>query len=131
MEKARLINMKTKKATENKPVTKKTAEKTAKCACRGKKPAAKKVIAKKSVKFTLHAEKGKKVFLAGQFNDWNPAQKKMTYNAKGGYYAVDLKLAEGTYEYKFVIDGIWCADPANADSVQNDKGTFNSIVVVK
>lgn len=96
------------------------------------KPAAKKPKAtKKSVTFTLHAGKGKKVYLAGQFNDWNPSAKKMSYNEKGGYYAAEVKLAEGTYEYKFVVDGIWCADPENANCVQNDQGTFNSVIVVK
>jgi 1,4-alpha-glucan branching enzyme len=121
--------MKTKKTTVSK--TAEVAQK--KCSCKKTaKPAVKKAkTVKKSVKFTLHADKGKKVYLAGQFNDWDPSSKKMTYNEKGGYYAVEVKLAEGTYEYKFVVDGIWCADPENADCVQNDQGTFNSVIVVK
>ena len=42
-----------------------------------------------------------------------------------------MKLAPGTYQYKFVIDGVWCADPENLDCVQNDLGTLNSVVTVK
>ncbi|MBO5642452.1 MAG: glycogen-binding domain-containing protein [Kiritimatiellae bacterium] len=116
------------KAAEKKAVVK--VEKKAKACCAAKKPCAKKVAAK-TVTFTLHAEKGKNVFIAGQFNDWDPSAKKMAYKAKEGYYSASLKLAPGKYEYKFVVDGVWCADPQNADSVQNDQGTFNSVITVK
>ena len=80
--------------------------------------------------FTIHADKGKEVYLAGEFNDWNPTAKKMAYKAKSGIYATSIKLAAGTYQYKFVIDGVWCADPENANSVANDQGTFNSVITV-
>lgn len=86
---------------------------------------------KKAVTFTIHAEKGQRVFVAGQFNDWNPTAKEMTYKAKEGIYTTTLKLAPGKYEYKYVIDGAWCADPENAESVPNDQGTFNSVITVK
>ena len=48
-----------------------------------------------------------------------------------GVYTASIKLAPGRYEYKFVIDGTWCADPENVNSVQNDQGTFNSVITVK
>ena len=85
----------------------------------------------KTVLFTVHAEKGKLVCLAGEFNGWDPAAKQMKYKARSGVYATSVKLAPGTYQYKFVIDGAWCADPENANSVPNDQGTFNSVVTVK
>ena len=87
--------------------------------------------ASKTVTFTVHADKGKAVYLAGEFNKWDPAAKKMAYKAKDGIYTATIKLVPGEYQYKFVIDGTWCADPENANSVQNDQGTFNSVVVVK
>ena len=98
---------------------------TKKCAC-----AKRKTTPKTSVTFTIHADKGKEVYLAGEFNDWNPTAKKMAYKAKSGIYATSIKLAAGTYQYKFVIDGVWCADPENANSVANDQGTFNSVITV-
>ena len=113
----------TKKATGKKVVTKK-ATKVA------KKPTAKKPTAK-AVTFTVHAEKGKAVYVAGEFNQWNPTAKKMAYKAKDGLYAATVKLAAGTYQYKFIIDGTWCADPENVNSVPNDQGTFNSVIEVK
>ena len=97
------------------------------------KPVAKKAAApaKKAVTFTVHAEKGKSVFLAGPFNEWSTTAKKMAYKAKDGTYAATVQLAPGEYQYKFVIDGTWCADPECADFVQNDHGTLNSVITVK
>ena len=103
-----------------------------------KKPAVKKTVVKKcavkkaatkSVTFTVHADKGKAVYVAGEFNKWNPTAKKMAY--KAGVYTATVKLAAGTYQYKFVIDGTWCADPENVNAVANDQGTFNSVIEVK
>ena len=86
---------------------------------------------KKAVTFTVHAEKGKAVYLAGCFNNWSTTAKKMAYKAKEGLYAATVQLEPGEYQYKFIIDGTWCADPENASAVKNDQGTFNSIIVVK
>lgn len=89
---------------------------------------AKKVAPKtQRVTFSVRAEVGSKVFLAGSFNDWNPTAKEMTDKKNEGVYSVALSLAPGTYQYKFVIDGTWCADPECADWVQNDLGTLNSV----
>ena len=85
----------------------------------------------KEVTFTVHADKGKNVFVAGEFNNWDATAKKMAYKAKEGVYSATMKLAPGDYQYKFVIDGTWCADPENVNSVANDQGTFNSVVSVK
>jgi len=113
----------TKKCATKKVVVKKTTKPAAKKAT--------KAIAKKDVTFTVHADKGLAVYLAGEFNGWDPTAKKMAYKARNGIYTATLKLAAGTYQYKFVIDGTWCADPENANAVQNDQGTFNSIITVK
>src|SRR5574344_2579866 len=108
----------TNKCSDKKVIAKKTA-----------KPAAK--TAKKAVTFTVHADKGKSVYLAGCFNNWSPTAKKMAYKAKEGIYSATVQLAAGEYQYKFVIDGTWCADPENVNAVKNDQGTFNSLVSVK
>ena len=96
-------------------------------------PAAKKAAkpAKKAVTFTVHAEKGKAVYLAGSFNEWSTTAKKMAYKTKAGIYSATVQLAPGEYQYKFVIDGTWCADPENANAVPNDQGTYNSVITVK
>lgn len=119
--------MKTK--TIKKSATKKTVVK--KCAKKCAKKCTASKAATKNVTFTVHADKGKAVYVAGEFNKWNPTAKKMAYKAKAGLYTATLKLAAGTYQYKFVIDGTWCADPENVNSVANDQGTFNSVIEVK
>ena len=113
----------TKKATAAKVVTKKATTAAA--------PKAVKPAVKETVTFTIHAEKGKDVYVAGEFNNWDPTAKKMAYKARKGIYEATLKLAAGTYQYKYVIDGTWCADPENAEAVANDQGTFNSVITVK
>ena len=113
-----------KKDVAKKPAASKSAT-AARCASEAKKPAMKAVV------FTVHAEKGKSAYLAGDFNGWDPAAKKMAFKARSGIYAASVKLAAGTYQYKFVIDGAWCADPENVNAVPNDQGTFNSVITVK
>ena len=123
------------KTAAEKPVKCAVKKCASKCAAKARKCATKKVAvakaAKKEVTFTLHAERGKKVCVAGEFNKWAPAAKKMAYKARSGIYTAKIKLAPGSYQYKFVIDGVWCADPENVNAVANDQGTFNSVIVVK
>jgi hypothetical protein len=60
------------------------------------------------------AAKAKSVTLAGTFNKWDVKAQPMEGPDKDGYYTTRLVLAEGNYEYKFVVDGqTWVADPTN------------------
>jgi len=79
------------------------------------------------ITFSVRAEAGSKVFLAGCFNNWDPTAKEMIDKKGDGVFTATVTLAPGTYQYKFVIDGTWCADPECADWVQNDHGTLNSV----
>lgn len=91
-------------------------------------PVARKTAPKNQrIAFSVRAEVGSKVFLAGSFNNWDPTAKEMVDKNGDGLYTTTLSLAPGTHEYKFVIDGTWCADPECADWVQNDHGTLNSV----
>ena len=113
---------------------KKQAKTAAKAATKkpaaAKKPAAKKP-ALKSVTFTVHAEAGQDVRLAGSFTDWETKAKKMTFKKANGIYSATVKLAPGEYQYKFIIGDKWATDDQNTEFVPNDKGTFNSKLVVK
>jgi 1,4-alpha-glucan branching enzyme len=120
--------MKIKSTTKKQCATVKVVAKKAPAKAVAKKAAA---PAKKAVTFTVHAEQGKAVYLAGSFNEWSTTAKKMAYKAKDGIYAATVQLAPGEYQYKFVIDGTWCADPENVNAVKNDQGTFNSVITVK
>ncbi len=110
------------------------AAKKTTAAMKGAEKPAKKAAAKpasRRIPFTVRAETGKAVYLAGSFNQWNPTGKKMTDKKKDGVYSTTMALLPGTYEYKFVIDGVWCIDPENVDVVPNDHGTMNSVLTVK
>lgn len=120
--------------------TAKTAAKTATKKPEAKKCCAKKCAAKKcetkkpalkSVTFTVHAEAGQDVRLAGSFTDWETKAKKMTFKKTNGVYSATVKLAPGEYQYKFIIGDKWTTDDQNAEFVPNDKGTFNSKLVIK
>jgi 1,4-alpha-glucan branching enzyme len=120
------------KAKTTKPAAKSAAGKKSTAAAEAKTktvkiPAAPSVKAKRRVTFTYRAEPGLTVNLAGCFNNWDPTAKEMVDSKKNGIYSATLMLAPDSYEYKFVIDGTWCADPECADWVQNDHGTLNSV----
>ena len=115
---------------KSKPAVKTVAAKKPCAAKKAPAPKAAKIV-EKNVVFTVRADVGKAVYLAGCFNQWNPTGKKMLDKKNEGVYTVSVKLAPGRYEYKYVIDGTWCADPENLEFVQNEHGTLNSVVVVK
>lgn len=105
------------------------------CACESKpakKCAAKapKTEKKSRVTFRVRAEVGSKVFLAGCFNNWDPTAKQMEDKKGTGEFTCCMNLAKGKYEYKFVINGVWCADAECPDWVQNDMGSMNSVKIV-
>ena len=94
-------------------------------------PAKKEAAPKKSrVTFSVRAEVGSKVFVAGDFNGWDPTAKQLVDKNGTGLFSGCLSLDKGRYEYKFVINGDWYADPECADWTQNDMGTLNSVKVV-
>jgi len=70
------------------------------------------------------------VFLAGTFNDWNDSKTRMTDPDNDGTYTVTLLLSQGSYQYKFVVDGNWKADPNNPDTAEDGFGGANSVITV-
>ena len=73
---------------------------------------------------------GRTVMVAGSFNDWKP--EKPLLDKKGdGVYRCQLRLVPGEYQYKFVVDGVWCLDSSNPNFVPNDIGSLNSVLSVR
>jgi 1,4-alpha-glucan branching enzyme len=89
-----------------------------------------KKTAGKRVGFQVTVEPGSEVFLAGSFNNWNPRQYRMRDNPGSGHSKTTLVLPPGRYEYKFVVNGDWRADPNCAESMPNDQGSQNSVITV-
>ncbi|MFW5803191.1 MAG: isoamylase early set domain-containing protein [Verrucomicrobiota bacterium] len=85
---------------------------------------------KKTVTFICDAlPEATKVFLAGDFNDWDAAANRMQ-KVKDGSFRRKLPLKPGTYQYKFVVDGEWQADPTAENHCKNGLGDCNSVVTV-
>lgn len=84
----------------------------------------------KKVTFSFETDPGKKIFVAGTFNGWQPKKTRLKDNDTGEY-SVALKLPVGRHEYKFVVEDSWCADPQNPEAVPNDCGSTNSVIVVE
>ena len=112
-----------KAAVKAKPVAKKTKPVAA------AKPAAAKPAIKKTI-FSLKAEPGCTIYVAGDFNQWDPAANQMNEKANG-LYTASVELGKGRYEYKFVINDVWTVDPLCQDWVSNSLGSLNSVIIVE
>ena len=88
-------------------------------------------VKRRRVMLTADLGPGKNVSVAGNFNDWDPAAKPMSDKNGDGVYRCTLLLKPGTYEYKFVIDGVWCVDTNTPNFAPNDLGTLNSLLIVE
>jgi len=84
---------------------------------------------RRRVTFRLAAPDAAEVSLGGSFNNWN-GSKHLLKKKPGGFWEKTLMLPPGRYEYKFVIDGNWCLDPANRQNCDNSFGTCNSVIEV-
>ena len=82
-----------------------------------------------STEFTLMAPDASEVFIAGDFNDWNPSQFSMR-KFKNGTCKKKLKLKPGRYEYQFIVDGNWWADPENPSRNPTPFGSENSVITI-
>lgn len=136
--------MATKKETAAKvaaPAEKKTAKAAPAKKCAVKKAAAPKKAVKKvnpragqprghRVAFTYVGEPGKQVFVAGSFNEWNPAERALVDKKGNGEYFVRFLLKSGTYQYKLVVDGQWILDPTNTKLAPNEFGGNNNVLEV-
>jgi hypothetical protein len=85
------------------------------------------------VVFNLKEGKGKQIFLAGNFNDWKPSDPKFLLKDDDGdgIWSITVKLAPGTYQYKFVIDGQWTKDPSSPSDAPDGYGGRNGQFEVK
>jgi chromosome partitioning protein len=74
------------------------------------------------------------VRIAGDFNGWVPDRGVLSSSHQEGETRVwrkVLRLAPGTYEYRYVVDGEWREDPANPERIPTQLGPPNSLLVVR
>jgi len=82
----------------------------------------------KTVEFRLSMPQARTVRVVGTFNNWDTKRNPMQKDATG--WKATVPLAPGRYEYRFVADGQWLSDPNAKESVGNDFGSTNSVLVV-
>jgi len=74
------------------------------------------------------------VRIAGDFNGWVPdkgVRSLIESEGQSRVWTKVLRLSPGTYEYRYVVDGEWCSDPENPQSVPGPAGATNSVLVVR
>lgn len=83
----------------------------------------------KRVIFTVVAPEADNVVLSGSFNNWSENADPMKKDETGTWKKIKM-LPKDTYEYKFIVDGIWTCDPNCSDIVQDEQGSENNKIVV-
>jgi chromosome partitioning protein len=73
---------------------------------------------------------GRRIQVAGDFNDWIPDRGVATRSDEGELRKV-IKLEPGAYQYRVIVDGIWQEDPKNPERVPNIYGGNNSLLNVE
>ena len=83
----------------------------------------------KKVQFNLFAPEAGRVFLVGDFNNWNvdnlPLKK-----ANKRTWEVSIALSPGRYEYRFWGDGVWYDNPNAPERVENPFGSQNCVRII-
>ena len=70
-------------------------------------------------------EGGKEVFITGSFLEWNKRLK--MHKNKNNIFEVELFLAKGKYEFKFIVDGSWKCS-SNYQQIKDDRGNNNNFI---
>lgn len=81
------------------------------------------------VLFTMKATEARTVEVAGDFNHWVPEGLLRPIKADGMWRKL-YHLPEGTYRYKFLVDGEWMCDSQNPQMELNAYGVFDSVLSV-
>ena len=69
------------------------------------------------------------VYLTGDFVQWAaqpPAAVAFTLGSDGAW-TVAYPFHQGTFQYKFIVDGTWITDPTNPMTVDDGMGHTNSV----
>jgi hypothetical protein len=81
------------------------------------------------VEFNFSGMPGARVYVSGDFNNWNPFMHRLSEVAPGKYTS-RLPAYSGTHFYVFMVDGVRILDPLNPSNGQNLHGLLASKVLV-
>lgn len=68
------------------------------------------------------------VFVAGNFNNWHVGSLELQLKKEG--WELPAFLPDGTYAYKFIVDGHWITDPQNPILRPDGSGNYNSYISI-
>lgn len=68
----------------------------------------------------------KRVYVSGNFNGWS--ERSLPMNRKENGWQLPVYLRDGTYTYKFIVDGDWINDPTNPKKRADGHGNENSVL---
>ena len=85
----------------------------------------------RTVRFFYSGESGKSVFLAGNFNNWDPFMLKMKEDPEApGFYSISIRIPPGDQYYTFIADGREITDPGNPRKAIDKNGKRVSYLFV-
>ena len=83
----------------------------------------------KPINFVCWAPTATRVYLSGDFNQWNPAANPMKQMPDKAWL-ITVELKHGHHRYAFLVDGALVLDPRAQGITRNDKGERVSLVPV-
>ena len=83
----------------------------------------------KPVNFVCVAPAAKRVFLTGEFNDWDAETHPMNRQPDGAWL-LQIPLHHGHHQYRFVVDGKPQLDPRATGVARDGKGERASLIAV-
>ena len=84
----------------------------------------------KKVSFVYHRKEAKKVYLLGDFNNWEVSKKYEMKLDKDGKWKREISLEPGVYQYKYFVDGKWVEDKSNPISKISLSKGITSIIEI-
>ncbi len=75
-------------------------------------------------------QKHSDVRVKGEFNNWNAKDLILNYDSSTGIWRKSIYLSPGSYQYKYLVDGIEMNDPINPKQIGNGMGGSNSLLEI-
>lgn len=80
----------------------------------------------KGVLFTYKRRKAEKVYISGDFNGWKRQPMRQSENGVWYFFLSEYEKLNSV-RYKYIVDGIWTADPKNSYRIDDKAGSYISI----
>ena len=81
------------------------------------------------IEFAIRHKAGSRIYLTGDFTNWEPFTIKLIERADG-IYSAGVSLSPGRYEYCFIVDGLRILDPLNSSYGADSHGYLASRFIV-